>query len=234
MASSLPRPVPAHPHSLAVRWTRLLMGLLLYGITMGLLVRASVGLDPWDVLHEGLTHHVPLTFGQVTIAVGALVLLLWWPLRQRPGIGTVLNVALIGTAADLTLAVVPTPDALAARIALLIIGVVGNALAGALYLSAAFGAGPRDGLWRGIVARTGLSVRRVRTTLEVTVLGLGWLLGGTVGIGTVVYAIAIGPLVQMFLGWLEPATIETGVPRWGRAAGSAPGRDDHRGVGIDE
>lgn len=181
------------------RMVQLVLGLWLYGATMALLVESGLGLDPWDVFHEGLTHHLPLTFGQVVILVGAVLLLLWIPLRQRPGIGTVLNVLLIGIAVDVTLALLPTPDALAVQVVFLVVGVVGNGLAGALYIGADLGTGPRDGLWTGIVRRTGRSVRLVRTSLEVTVLVVGFVLGGTVGVGTVLYALAIGPVVQLFL-----------------------------------
>jgi uncharacterized membrane protein YczE len=181
------------------RLFRLVVGLLLYGFTMALMVQAGLGLDPWDVFHQGLTRHVPLTFGQVVIAVGAVVLLLWIPLRQRPGVGTVLNVILIGLAADAGIALVPVPDELWTRIALLLAGVLGNGLAGALYIGARLGTGPRDGIWVAIVARTGLSVRAVRTSIELAVLATGFALGGTVGAGTLLYAVAIGPLVQFFL-----------------------------------
>jgi uncharacterized membrane protein YczE len=189
----------------SARVTQLVAGLLLYGFTMALMVQAGLGLDPWDVFHQGLTHYAPLSFGQVVIVVGAIVRLLWIPLKQRPGIGTVLNVLLIGLAADAGIAVVAAPDALSARVALLVIGVVGNGLAGALYIGARLGTGPRDGLWVAVVEHTGLSVRVVRTGIEVTVLVAGFLLGGTVGIGTVLYALAIGPLVQFFLGRLGTA-----------------------------
>ncbi len=181
------------------RLAQLVLGLWLYGATMALMVESGLGLDPWDVFHEGLTHHLPLTFGQVVILVGAVVLLLWVPLRQRPGIGTVLNVLLIGVAVDVTLAWLPTPDHLAVQVTFLLLGVVGNGLAGALYIGADLGTGPRDGLWTGLVRRTGRSVRLVRTALELTVLLVGFALGGTVGIGTVVYALVIGPVVQVFL-----------------------------------
>ena len=181
---------------------RLILGLFLYGFTMALMVQSGLGLDPWDVFHEGLTRHVPLTFGQVVIVVGAIVLLLWIPLRQRPGIGTLLNVVIIGLAADAGIALVDAPDALWARITLLLAGVVGNGLAGALYIGAQLGPGPRDGLWVAIVDRTGVSIRVARTGIEITVLVTGFLLGGTVGLGTVLYALAIGPLVQLFLGLL--------------------------------
>ena len=181
------------------RLVQLVFGLLLYGFTMALLVQSRLGLDPWDVFHEGLTHFLPLTFGQVVIAVGAVVLLLWIPLRQRPGIGTVLNVVIIGLAADAGIAFVPAPDEMWARITMLLIGLVGNGLAGALYIGARLGNGPRDGLWVAVVDRTGVSIRMVRTGIEVTVLTVGFVLGGTVGLGTVLYALAIGPLVQFFL-----------------------------------
>ncbi len=186
------------------RLVRLLVGLALYGFTMAMMVESSLGLDPWDVFHEGLTKQVPLTFGQVVIVTGALVMLLWIPLRQRPGIGTVANIVVIGLAADLGLAVLPSPDGLVPRTALLAGGVVGNALAGALYIGADLGPGPRDGLWLGLVRRTGLSIRRWRTILELTVLSIGFVLGGTVGVGTVLYALSIGPLVQLFLGLVPP------------------------------
>lgn len=192
---------------MAARFAQLVVGLLLYGFTMALMVQSGLGLDPWDVFHEGLTHHVPLTFGQVVIVVGAIVLLLWIPLKQRPGIGTMLNVLLIGLAADAGIALVPAPDELWARVSLLLLGIVGNGLAGALYINAALGPGPRDGLWVALVARTGISVRRVRTGIEVTVLATGFLLGGTVGIGTVLYALAIGPLVQFFLKRVPDAAV---------------------------
>jgi uncharacterized membrane protein YczE len=181
------------------RFAQLVVGLVLYGFTMALMVQSGLGLDPWDVFHEGLTHHVPLTFGQVVIVVGAIVLLLWIPLKQRPGVGTVLNVILIGLAADAGIALVAPPEELWARIVLLVLGVVGNGLAGALYIGARLGPGPRDGLWVALVERTGISVRRVRTGLELSVLVTGFLLGGTVGVGTVLYALTIGPIVQFFL-----------------------------------
>jgi uncharacterized membrane protein YczE len=182
-----------------LRVVQLLGGLVLYGVTMAMLVRSGLGLDPWDVFHEGLAQHVPLTFGQVVIATGLAVLLLWIPLRQRPGVGTVANVILIGLAADAGLALIPAPDGLGWQVLLLLGGVVGNGVAGALYIGARLGPGPRDGLWLGLVERTGRSVRFWRTSLELTVLALGFVLGGTVGLGTVLYALAIGPVVQAVL-----------------------------------
>lgn len=164
-----------------------------------MMVHSGLGLNPWDVLHQGLAQYLPVTFGTVTIIVGAVVLLLWIPLRQWPGLGTVSNVFVVGVAADVGLAIIPSGQPLGIRIALLILGVVLNGLAGAAYLGSVFGPGPRDGLMTGLAARTGWSLRLIRTSLEVTVLVAGWLLGGTVGLGTVSYAVSIGPLVQLFL-----------------------------------
>lgn len=194
---------PVSGRRLGRRLVQLVVGLWLYGVTMAFMVEAGLGLDPWDVLHEGLTLHVPLTFGQVVIVVGALVLLAWIPLRQRPGIGTVLNVVLIGIAVDVTLALLPTPESLGVRIGFLVVGIVGNGVAGALYIGADLGTGPRDGLWSGIVRRTGASIRVVRTGLELTVLVIGFVLGGTVGVGTVLYAVMIGPIVQTALPFTQ-------------------------------
>jgi uncharacterized membrane protein YczE len=181
------------------RLAQLYLGLVLYGISLALMVRAQLGLDPWDVLHEGLASRLPLTFGQVVIVVGAMVLIAWIPLRQRPGLGTVSNVFVIGLAVDAALAVLPAPEPMAWRIAFLVAGVVLNAVATAAYIGARLGPGPRDGLMTGLVARTGRSVRLVRTSIELSVLASGWLLGGTVGVGTVLYAISIGPLVHVLL-----------------------------------
>ncbi len=164
-----------------------------------MLTRADLGLDPWNVLHEGLTKLTGLTFGTIIAISSVAVLLLWIPLRQRPGIGTVLNVIIISVTVDLTRAVLPEQQVLGWQIVLLVGGVVLNGLATAAYVGARLGPGPRDGLMTGLAARTGRSVRLVRTGIEVTVLATGWLLGGTVGIGTALYALAIGPLVQAFL-----------------------------------
>jgi len=185
------------------RLVRLNIGLFLYGFTMAMMVESTLGLDPWDVFHEGVTNQVGLTFGQVVIATGVVVLLLWIPLRQMPGVGTVLNVVVIGLAADFGIALIDRPDALWLRIVLLLGGVVGNGFAGALYIGAALGPGPRDGLWLGLVRITGRSVRLWRTVIEVTVLVVGFVLGGTVGVGTVLYALTIGPIVQFFLRFTQ-------------------------------
>jgi uncharacterized membrane protein YczE len=192
------RPIPV-TRDPGRRLPQLLAGLVLYGLSMSMQIRSGLGLNPWDVLHEGLAEQTPLSFGLITAITGAVVLLLWIPLRQRPGVGTVANVVVIAVAVDVALALIAAPDALAVRIALLLGGVVLNGVATAAYVGARLGPGPRDGLMTGLSARTGRSVRLVRTCIEVTVLAAGWLLGGTVGVGTVLYALAIGPLTQAFL-----------------------------------
>ncbi len=183
---------------LPLRLASLYVGLVLYGASMALMIRSRLGLDPWDVFHQGLAERTGLRFGWVVIAVGALVLLLWIPLRQRPGVGTVSNVIVIGLAVDAILAVLPPAVGWPERIAFLAAGIVGNGIATGLYIGAGLGPGPRDGLMTGWAAR-GHSIRVTRTAIEVTVLAVGWLLGGTVGIGTVAYAIAIGPLAHVFI-----------------------------------
>lgn len=184
------------------RLAQLWGGLALYGVSMGLMIRSGLGLDPWDVLHEALASRTGLTFGTVTALTGALVLLCWIPLRQRPGIGTVSNILVIAVAVDLTLAVLSPASALVPRVVLMVSGVVLNGLASAAYIGVRLGPGPRDGLMTGLHARRGWSIRLVRTGIELTVLTTGWLLGGTLGIGTVLYALAIGPLVQAFLPYV--------------------------------
>lgn len=182
------------------RFTQLQAGLVAYGVSMALMIESHLGLDPWDVFHQGLALRTGLSFGTVTILVGVIVLLLWIPLRQRPGIGTVSNVLVIGLVVDAALALLATPGALWVRIAFLSGGIVLNAFATGLYIGARLGPGPRDGLMTGYVSRhPHRSIRLVRTTVELTVLALGWLLGGAVGLGTVAYALAIGPLTQWFL-----------------------------------
>ncbi|MET7965108.1 hypothetical protein [Micromonospora sp. NPDC005305] len=181
--------------SLPARWIRLLAGLALFGVSVGLLVRADLGLASWDVLHQGLAARTGLPMGVLVNGVALVVLLLWIPLRQRPGVGTVANVALVGLALDATLALLPPVGSLAGRVSLLLAGILLNGVATALYLGARLGPGPRDGLMTGLAAR-GLPIGRVRTLIELVVLALGWLLGGTVGPGTLLFALAIGPLVQ--------------------------------------
>ena len=181
-----------------VRLAQLYAGLVLYGISSSLLVLAGLGLDPWDVFHQGLSRTFGLAIGTWAIIVGVAVLLLWIPLRQRPGIGTVSNVILVGLTMNVVLGHVGAPHAMAARIACLVCGVFLNGVATGAYIGAGLGPGPRDGLMTGLAAR-GHSIRVVRTGLEVTVLATGWLLGGTVGIGTLVYALSIGPLAHVFI-----------------------------------
>ncbi|MFD5080213.1 YitT family protein [Streptomyces sp. NPDC058371] len=181
------------------RLIQLYAGLALYGASSALLVESGLGLEPWNVLHQGLAKLTGLTIGVVSIVVGAAVLLLWIPLRQRPGLGTVSNVFVVGIAMDGTLALVPDAHTLAVRIPLLVVGILLNGVATGLYISARFGPGPRDGLMTGLHRRTGRSIRLMRTAVELAVVATGFALGGTIGIGTVLYALAIGPLAQLFL-----------------------------------
>jgi uncharacterized membrane protein YczE len=181
------------------RLVQLFTGLALYGVSLAFLLRAGLGLAPWDVLHQGLAELLGATVGQMVIAVSFVVLLLWIPLRERPGFGTIANALLVGVFVDLTLIVLDDAGPWPARIGLLLAGILLNGLATALYIGASLGSGPRDGLMTGLVRRTGRSVRVVRTSLELTVLVVGWLLGGTVGVGTLLYAVAIGPLAHALL-----------------------------------
>lgn len=186
----------------APRLMVLLLGLAGYGFSMALMVRSGLGLDPWDVFHQGLASRTGMSIGTATAVVGVAVLLAWLPLRNRPGIGTVANVVVIAVTVDASLAVLPTFDSVPVQVAVMLSAVVLNALSTVAYIGAGLGPGPRDGLMTGLVARTGLSVRLVRTTIEATVLAVGWLLGGTVGVGTLVYAFGIGPLVQLILRFM--------------------------------
>jgi uncharacterized membrane protein YczE len=191
------------------RLPQLYAGLVLYGVSLALMVRGDLGLAPWDVLHSGLTHYVPLSIGQVLVVVSFLVLLLWIPLREVPGLGTISNAVVVGMAADATLALLDRPDALGLRATLMVAGIGLNGLATALYIGSQLGRGPRDGLMTGLHRRTGRSLRLVRTGLEVGVVLLGLLLGGVAGLGTVLYALAIGPLTQLLL---PTFTVDLSVP----------------------
>jgi uncharacterized membrane protein YczE len=222
---TFPRPVR--------RLVQLYAGLLLYGASMALLVRASLGVMPWDVLHQGLARQLGWSLGAVTVLVGALVLLAWVPLRQRPGLGTVSNVVVIGVAVDAALAVLPEPSGLGVRIALAAAGVVLNAVATAAYIGVHLGPGPRDGLMTGLVRRTGGSVRVVRTAIEVAVVAVGWALGGTLGLATVAYALAIGPLVHLLLPRLSVRLPERAAPQTAQATQvRADGRAARRSAGM--
>ncbi|MCV2488121.1 hypothetical protein OF117_01985 [Geodermatophilus sp. YIM 151500] len=197
------RPARWRQARLTRRMVQLYAGLLLYGVSMALLVRSSLGVMPWDVLHQGLAGQLGWSLGAVTVLVGTLVLLAWVPLRQRPGLGTVSNVLVIGLAVDGALALLPAVEALPGRVALAVAGIALNAVATAAYIGVHLGPGPRDGLMTGLVRRTGRSVRLVRTCIEIAVVALGWALGGTLGVVTVAYALAIGPLVHLLLPLLS-------------------------------
>lgn len=185
------------------RLAQLSFGLVLYGVSIALIVRGDLGLDPWDVLNQGVFERFAqpagISFGLVVNLIGLAVLLLWIPLRQKPGFGTVANVLVIGTVANFGLDWIPTDLSLPVRAGLLISGVVLNGVASGAYIGAGLGPGPRDGLMTGVVARTGWPVKWVRTAIEVAVVAVGWLLGGSVGLGTILYAVTIGPLVHLFL-----------------------------------
>jgi uncharacterized membrane protein YczE len=183
---------------MGARLVQLYAGLLLYGLSSSLLVLAGLGLDPWDVFHQGLSRTIGLAIGTWAIIVGAAVLLLWIPLRQKPGLGTLSNVVIVGGTMDVVLGQIGPPHGLGSRIAVLAVGIFLNGLATGAYIGAGLGPGPRDGLMTGLAAR-GHSIRVVRTGLELTVLVTGWLLGGTVGVGTLAYALSIGPLAHIFI-----------------------------------
>ena len=185
------------------RLVQLYVGLGLYGLSTAMFIRSDLGVDPWDVFHLGVAIQLGMSIGTVIILTGAAVLLLWVPLRQWPGLGTISNVICIGLAADATMALIPELTSLPLRIALLVAGIVVNAIATGMYIGAGFGPGPRDGLMTGIHARLGWSIRSVRTSIEVSVLLIGIMLGGSFGVGTVLYALTIGPLIQICLPWFR-------------------------------
>ncbi|HDR2474648.1 MULTISPECIES: membrane protein YczE [Enterobacter] len=185
------------------RLVQLYVGLGLYGLSTAMFIRSDLGVDPWDVFHLGVAIQLGMSIGTVIILTGAAVLLFWVPLRQWPGLGTISNVICIGLAADATMVLIPELTSLPLRIALLVAGIVVNAIATGMYIGAGFGPGPRDGLMTGIHARLGWSIRSVRTSIEVSVLLIGIMLGGSFGVGTVLYALTIGPLIQICLPWFR-------------------------------
>lgn len=201
------------------RLTQLVIGLSLFGFSMAMLIRGGLGMIPWDVFHYGIARHVPLSFGTIAIIVALCVLLLWIPLREMPGLGTVANAIWVGVSADIGLALLSTPEALLPQIALMVGGIVLNALATALYIGAQFGPGPRDGLMTGLARRLPVSLRLIRTGIEVVVVVIGWLLGGVVGVGTVLFALSIGPLTQLFL---PPLVVQVTPPPVSRVSAPAP------------
>jgi len=187
------------PTSLPLRLLQLLLGLFLYGFGAAVMIRAAIGVAPWDVLSQGIALQTPLSFGVATNVIGALVLLLWWPIRQKPGLGTVLNVLLIGPSAQFGLWLLPEVHGLGWQIPRFLCGLLLVALATGLYIGARFGPGPRDGLMTGLHARTGWPIWIVRSAIEGTVLLIGWWLGGNVGVGTLAFALLIGPLCGITL-----------------------------------
>ncbi|HEX6567836.1 MAG TPA: hypothetical protein VF015_01680 [Acidimicrobiales bacterium] len=216
-----------------VRVPRLVAGLVLCGLGIAFMVAADQGLAPWSVLDQGISHRTGIPIGTVSIIVGALVLLAWVPLRERPGLGTVLNVLLIGTTIDVALLALDTPGSTAARLAYLAVGVALWGPGSGLYIGASLGPGPRDGLMTGLAARGVGSIRLVRTGIELTALAAGWLLGGSVGLGTLVFALTIGPNVQFFLPRLAvPAVpVERAVPAVPDDRGAA-GATPSGGAGV--
>ncbi len=181
------------------RLIQLYAGLILFGLSTAMMIRSGLGLNPWDVFHQGVADRTPLSLGTVIILAGAIVLLLWIPLRQRPGIGTISNMVMIGLAADFALGLIPTDLSLPLRASMLVAGIVLNGIATSAYIGVGLGPGPRDGLMTGLAERTGWTIRKVRTGIEIAILALGWSLGGTVGIGTILYAVLIGPIVHLTL-----------------------------------
>jgi uncharacterized membrane protein YczE len=218
--------VSDRPPGLAFRLVWLHAGLAGFGVSLALLVKARLGLDPWDVLNQGIARHLGIQIGWVVDAVGVLVLLTWIPLRQRPGVGTVCNVVLVGLVVNVALQILPGPAALLPRLGMIAAAVLLNAVSTGCYIGAGLGPGPRDGLMIGIVSR-GHSLRVVRTAIELSVLVAGLALGGSAGIGTVVYALAIGPLTHLFLPHLTlgPARPAGDSPAAGR--GSSQPEESH-------
>ncbi|MBF8290190.1 MAG: hypothetical protein HW391_1158 [Chloroflexi bacterium] len=178
----------------------LILGLVLFGLGIALMAQAEVGLGPWEALHQGLQFKTGVPMGTISVWLGIPILALWWPLGERPGLGTLLNVVLIGASTNFGISVIPAPEPQIARLVMMVAGVLVIGLGSGLYLAADLGPGPRDGLMTGIHHRFGWSIRRARTAVELAALVIGWLLGGTIGLGTIVFAFGIGPVVQVMLG----------------------------------
>jgi uncharacterized membrane protein YczE len=207
-ADTVPQPAVDTVHRPASRWAPsvvlprlpgLIAGLLLFGIGIAFMAEAGMGLGPWEVFHQGIAMQLGVQLGTVSIVLGIPILLAWYPLGERPGVGTVLNIVLIGTATNVALGVLPTVVGQPQQLLVMLLGVVTIAAGSGLYLASDLGPGPRDGLMTGLHFRFGWSIRRARTAVELTVLVLGFLAGGTIGLGTVVFALGIGPLVQVML-----------------------------------
>ncbi len=196
-------PARWNPRAALPRLPGLVVGLILFGLGIALMAEAGLGLGPWEAFHQGIGRLTGQPIGTVSILLGLPILALWWPLGERPGLGTILNVVLIGSATNAGLALLPTVTSLPAQLAVMLLGVAVIALGSGLYLAADLGPGPRDGLMTGLHHRFGWSIRRSRTVVELAVLLLGFLLGGTIGVGTVTFALGIGPLVQVALGWFD-------------------------------
>ena len=186
------------------RFIQLVAGLSLFGLGAALMVQAHLGLDPWNVFHQGLADLTGLSLGLLSILSGVVVMLLWIPLRQKPGLGTIMNILVIGLTLDLFLWLIPDFESLPVRAAALVTGLVLAGIGSAAYIGAGMGTGPRDGLMIGMNRRFGWSIRGARMLVEVVVLAAGWMMGGVVGVGTVAFALSIGPLVQFFLPWFQP------------------------------
>jgi uncharacterized membrane protein YczE len=195
--------LPSFGRDFLRRLPGLVFGLILFGLGIALMAEAGLGLGPWEAFHQGLGRSTGHEIGTISVLLGIPILLLWWPLGERPGVGTLLNVVLIGTATNIGIALFPSAVGLGAQLGMMLAGLLTIGLGSGLYLAADLGAGPRDGLMTGIHHRFGWSIRRARTLVEVTVLALGWLLGGSIGLGTLAFAVGIGPLVQFFLGMFD-------------------------------
>ncbi|MFE3769478.1 YitT family protein [Streptomyces sp. NPDC059122] len=209
------------------RLPQLLVGLALYGFSLAFMVRAAWGMNPWSVLYQGLERRTPLSFGTISALLGVLVLLLWIPLKQKPTFGTVANIVVLAYTSDLGISLIPPHPGIPARVGLLVGGILLNGFSVAVYVGARLGPGPRDGLMTGASASTGRSIRLVRTLIEISVLTAGWLLGGSVGVGTVLYALTVGSITQFLLPSFayRDGSADSRTPRPRRRLRRAPGNN---------